>query len=140
MRRYYIADILGDGTEENPYRTAVSGIPDTNVAAEITTHPLGHPQQGHPVFTSCLAFVAAKDHAEIRALPGVDPLPDFPLDGKVSAINAATKGLMKAALTRRGLDADSIVDAKDGYREVIRGIGQHFNPQFSEDRFHVVDV
>ena len=77
---------------------------------------------------------------QIRALLGVDPLPDFPLDGKVSAINAATKGLMKAALTRRGLDADSIVDAKDGYREVIRGIGQHFNPQFSEDRFHVVDV
>ena len=47
---------------------------------------------------------------------------------------------MKAALVRRGLNADSLVDAKDGFREVVRGIGQAIDPAFDENRFDITDV
>jgi hypothetical protein len=138
-KRYYLSDIIGTGDEFDPYRPAVADM-GVNWVGSIPTHPEGHPEHGRPVHTWALVLVAAKDHAAVRAHAGVDPLPDFPLDGKVQAINAATKGLMKAALTRRGLNADNLVDAKDGFREVVRGIGKAIDPVFDEDRFDITDV
>lgn len=138
-KRYYLCDIIGTGDEFDPYRPAVADL-GVNWVGSIPTHPEGHTQHGHPVHSWALVLVAAKDHAAVRAHAGVDALPDFPLDGKVSAINAATKGLMKAALTSRGLNADAIVDEKDGFREVIRGIGQSADPVFDENRFDITDV
>lgn len=138
-KRLYLCDIVGTGDEFDPYRPAVADL-GVSWVGSIPTHPAGHPQHGHPVHTWALVLVAAKDHAALRKLTGVDPLPDFPLDGKVSAINAATKGQMKAALVRRGLNADSLVDAKDGFREVVRGIGQALDPVFDENKFDVTDV
>ena len=138
-KRYYLSNIVGTGDESDPYRPAVADL-GVNWVGSIPTHPEGHPDYGKPVHTWALVMVAAKDHAAVRTHPGVDSLPDFPLDGKVSAINQATKGLMKAALVRRGLDADALVDAKDGFRDVIRGIGRALEPVFDENRFDVSDV
>jgi hypothetical protein len=134
MKRYYICDILGDGSYGNPYRPSVA---DQNVAwvGAIPTNP----DTGAPLFTWTLALVASDDHTKLRNKPGIAPLPDFPLDGKVSAINAATVALMKAAVQARGIPA-SIVDGKDGYREVIRAIGTRLQSDFSEDKFDIADV
>lgn len=139
-KRYYICDVLPPDAGKEYYRAAVDDIPGVDASAIIPTHPAGPPHHGAPIYSWCLAIVATKDHAAVRAHPGVDPLPDFPLDGKVSAINQATKGLMKAALVRRGLNADALVDAKDGFREVIRGIGKAVEPAFDENRFDITDV
>lgn len=138
-KRLYLCDIIGTGDEFDPYRPTVADL-GVSWVGSIPTHPEGHPDYGKPVHTWALVLVAAKDHAAVRARTGVDPLPDFPLDGKVSAINAATKSQMKAALTRRGLNADAIVDAKDGFRDVVRGIGQALDPVFDENKFDVTDV
>lgn len=131
-KRYYLCDIVGDGqSPDTAFRPAVAdlGVP---WVGSIPTD-----EAGRPLHTWCLVMVAASDHKAVRALPGVDPLPDFPLDGKVAGINQATKALMKAAVNRRGLNADALVDAKDGYREVIRGLGRALDPAFSEDNFDV---
>lgn len=138
-KRLYLCDIIGTGDEFDPYRPAVADL-GVSWVGSIPTHPEGHPDYGKPAHTWALVLVAAKDHAAVRQHAGVDPLPDFPLDGKVSAINAATKGQMKAALVRRGLNADAIVDAKDGFREVVRGIGQALDPVFDENKFDITDV
>lgn len=132
-KRYYICDIIGDGTEDNPYRPAVA---DLGVAwvGDIPTGP-----DGHPTSTWALVMVATQNHGPVRARQGVDALPEFPLDGKVSAINAATKTAMENALSRRNLPANTIVDGKDGYRDVIRAIGRANAPGFDENNFDVAE-
>lgn len=132
-KRLYICDVLHN-EDQSEYWPAVDAV-TPNWSAIMPTGP-----DGRPLFTWALVIVASKDHAELRNKPSIDPLPDFPLDGKVNAINAATKGLMKAALVRRGLNADAIVDGKDGYREVVRGIGRALDAAFDENKFDITDV
>lgn len=132
-KQYYICDIIGTGDETDPYRPVVA---DLGVAwtGAIPTGP-----DGRPTKTWALVLVAAANHAAVRAHKGVNSLPDFPLDGKVSAINVATKAAMAAAFTKRGIPTN-IIDGKDGYREVIREIGKRLEPQFDENNFDISDV
>lgn len=144
MKRYYICDILGDGSDTDPtpttgpFRPAVADL-GVNWVGAIPTHPEGHPDHGKPVHTWTLVMVAGKDHAKLRDVPGVDPLPDFPMDGRVSAINQATRTEMEQAITRRGI-ASSVVTGKDGYRDIVRAIGQTLEPTFDENNFDISDV
>ena len=85
-----------------------------------------------------LVLVASRDHAAVRNAPGVDSLPDFPLDGKVSSINTVTKNAMLARLTARKISR-TFIDNTDGYREVIRGIGRQLEPDFDENKFDIAD-
>lgn len=133
-KRYYLSDIIGTGTEEDPYRVAAGDFSGIRIAADIPTGP-----DGRPLHTQALCLVASKDHARIRDAVGVDALPDFPLDGKVNAIGVATLAVTKAMLRRRNLP-DAIVDGKDGYRELIRAVGREFKADFDENTFDVTDV
>lgn len=132
-KRYYICDVIGDGSDADPYRASVAD----SGAAVAAVMPDNDPQTGRPLVSWCLAIVSATNHAPILADARNDRMPDFPLDGKVNAINAAAKGLMRAALIRRGLDADALIDGKDGFREVVRGIGRALSPVFDENAFDV---
>lgn len=133
MKRYYISDIIND--PDLGWCVPSMLLAGTRTKAEIPVGP-----DGQPTSTWALCHVAAKDHAVLRSDKRIDPLPDFPMDGKVSAVNEQTRSAMKAALNRRGLPAAAIVDGKDGYREVIRAVGRALNPAFSEDSFDVADV
>lgn len=128
MKRYYISPIIGDGTEFNPYRAKIAdyGVATVSVIASDPT--------GKPLLSYALALVSATNHGRILADAAIDALPDFPLDGKVSAINTATKNAMIAKLQARGIDTSFIGNA-DGYRDVIRGIGQAIEPAFNENNF-----
>lgn len=134
MKRYYISQIVGDGSDNDPYRAAVGDNAGIRVVSVIPTGP-----DGRPTTAWALCLVGAKDHAALRADPRNDMLPDFPLDGKVSAINNATKNAMLTRLRARGID-ESFVTNTDGYREVIRGLGRQLDSNFSEDKFDVQDV
>ena len=129
MKRYYICDVIGDGSWENPYRPSIAddGI---GYVGDIKSDP----QTGAPLLPWCLVLVAAPDHTKLGK-PGRDALPDFPLDGKVSAINASAKGVMNAAFNRRGITLD--LNSKDGYRDVIEAIGKQINANFSSNNFDV---
>lgn len=139
MKRYYICDIYGNGDIDvpnspttGPYRPAVADLGVSWVGA-IPTGP-----DGRPTKTWALVLVASRDHAVVRNAPGVDSLPDFPLDGKVSSINTVTKNAMLARLTARGISR-TFIDSTDGYREVIRGIGRQLEPDFDENKFDIAD-
>ena len=97
-KRYYLADIIGDGTETNPYRPAVA---DHGVAwvGMIDSDP----ETGAPLHPNTLVVVETENHAKLRADTRIAPLPDFALDGKLTAINTAARNGMLTALTKRGL-------------------------------------
>lgn len=137
MKRYYISDVIGDGSEDNPYRAAAE-VPGVNVTALIPTHPEGHPDYGKPSSPWCLCLVAADDHVRIRKLPGVDPLPDVTLDTRWGAADREKQDAAMAALSRRGI-AQPSMDAGDGYRAFLRKLGRKLDPTFHEDAFDVRD-
>lgn len=130
-KRYYLADIIGDGSIENPYRPA--GVDGLN---HVAVFPPQDPQTGQYARPHCMVLVNTANHAPLRNRQGVDPLPDFPLDGKVQAVETAAKNQAVNALTRRGFKNDHFT-LKDGYREVIRSIGKELDSNFDENNFDV---
>lgn len=138
MKRYYLCDVIGDGDPDvdptpttGPFRPAVADH-GVSWAGMIPSDPV----TGHPLHSWSLVVVEAKDHSALRQDARIDPLPDFPMDGKVSAINASTRGQALAALTRRAI-ATGVFSNADGYREVIRGIGRQLHAEFDENKLDV---
>jgi hypothetical protein len=130
-KRYYLADIIGDGSIDNPYRPA--GVDGLN---HVAVFPPQDPNTGVYSRPHCLVLVNTPNHATLRGRQGVDPLPDFPLDGKVQAVETAARQSAESALNRRGF-ASGQFTLKDGYREVIRSIGKELDSNFDENNFDV---
>ena len=130
-KRYYISPIIGDGSEFNPYRPKIA---DHNVpwVGNIPSDPVN----GAPLFAWSLVLVNPPTHAALLTDSTLDALPEFPLDGKVSSIQTATKNAMIAKLKARSIDTGFIAGT-DGYREVIRGIGKTLEPAFDENNFDI---
>lgn len=123
-KRYYVCDVLGDGTEDNAWRTAVSehGV---NHSATFEERAGGR----------ALVVVNAVDHTPLLDDPRIDPLPEFPLDAKLNAMRQDTLNRMNGRLMARGF-ATGWANS-DGFREVVRGIGLQINPNFHENNFDV---
>lgn len=133
MKRYYMTDLIGDGSEENPYRPAMADLGVNHVAV----FPPQDLETGAYQGTHCLVLVAAANHAKLIADRRNDALPDFPLDGKLSALRSATQQGLAAMLQRRGFSASWPTSA--GYRDVIRGVGQQLDPTFDENAFGIAE-
>lgn len=129
-KRYYLSSIIGDGTDDNPYRPAIA---DYNVswAGAIETDP-----NGRPLHADCLVIVNTEDHVALRRDARIDAMPDFALDGKMSAINNVVKTAMTNALRRRGFDVSGISNT-DGYREALQQIGLQRAAAFDIDKLDV---
>lgn len=131
MKRYYLCDLVGDGSEDNPYRPAVADL-GYRFSATWSTGA-----DGRPSGTWALAIVAAANHTPLRNRPGIDPMPDVSLDIRLSAVQAATRSQMEAAMARRGIPA--LAGNADGYRELIQHIGRKASPAFDVDAFDVAE-
>lgn len=130
VKRYYVSNIIGNGTDEDPFRPKVADYGVSWVGSIPTD------ANGIPVYADCLTVVNAEDHSALRKDAAIDAMPDFPLDGKVSAIQTSTKNAMMTALAVRGFDTSNLGNA-DGYRDVIQAIGQQRDPLFNVDKFDV---
>lgn len=128
-KRYYVCDIIGDGIEE-PFRPKVDDF-GVNWVGQIKSDANGLPE-----IPWAIVLVATNNHAQLQNVPGITPLPDFPLDGKVSAMHVPTKNSMVAALQARGIDT-SFVGSADGYRDTIRGLGLLLSSNFDENKFDI---
>lgn len=129
-KRYYVCDIIGTGSDEDPFRPAVADLGVSWVASILTG------DDGRPVYTDCLALVETVNHNIVRNTRGVSPMPDFPLDGKLSAIQTGTKNMMMSALGARGFDTTTVGNA-DGYRDVLQSVGRQRDPAFDVDKFNI---
>ncbi len=136
-KRYYICDIIGDGTDSmptpttGPYRPSIADL-GVSWVGSIPSDP----ETGSPLHSWTLVLVNTDNHTRVLSAKGVDALPDFPLDGKINAINNVTRNAMLGKLGARGIDTSFIGNA-DGYREVIRGIGKKLDVAFDENNFDV---
>jgi hypothetical protein len=137
-KRYYVSKILGDGSEENPYRPAVADHGVNWSGSIATDENEASPNYGKPLFADCLVIVATSNHAKLRNDPNISALPDFALDGKVSSINTVTKNAMIAALKKRGFSTSDVANT-DGFRELLQSIGRQRDPKFNVDNFDVAE-
>lgn len=129
-KRYYISDIIGTGGEFDPYRPAIADL-GVSWVGSIESGP-----DGRPLYTDCVVLVNTVNHAALRVDSRIDPLPEFPLDGRLSAINTTSKSEMDTALTRRGFNLSG-VNSSDGYRDVLQTIGKQRSAAFDIDKFDV---
>jgi hypothetical protein len=130
MKRYYVCDIIGDGSQENAYRPSVA-LESVNWAAVM---PANDPVTGAPVKPWSLVVVGAKNHAPLGAKPGIDPLPALELDAVLPELSRAS---LRGRLQARGIRQD-IAD-RNAMREVVRGLGREIEPAFDESTFDVLD-
>lgn len=142
MKRYYVCKVIGDGLEpETAFRPAIADIvdPKTGQPAFSYSVVIGNDAAGRPTKDWCLVLAAGKDHRLVAGSPDIDALPDYPLDAKMSAMHAPTRSAAVAKLQARGIDTSRFANA-DGYRELVRALGQDQDPSFHEDKFDVSDV
>jgi hypothetical protein len=130
-KRFYLCDIVGDGTDDNPYRPAVANYA-VNWVASIETGP-----DGKPLHSDCLVLVNTDNHLPLRADKRIDAMPDMTLDGKFSAVSVAAKNAMSAAMVKRGISTQFLSDTVMGYREVLQTIGKQRSEGFEIDKFDI---
>jgi hypothetical protein len=133
MKRYYISKIVGDGSEENPYRPRVADYPVRWVGM-IPPNPDGSPKYG---FTFVL--VAATDHQQLLDDPQIKGIPELSLDAQISTLSKAVRDKMLAYFNEEGIDRTGLTQ-QSTMREVLRRIGQHLQSTFNENKFDVADV
>lgn len=85
----------------------------------------------------CLCIVNVINHAALLQDGRFDTLADMGLDGKVTAIGGAVVTRIRNALTKRGIDAQSIFQNADTYRDVIREIGKKLQKDFTPNNFDI---
>lgn len=127
MKRYYFSKVVGTGSEFDPYRAEVADKGVSHVA--VIRDP---PSAGD----WCLVMVNTDDHTTLRGMPDTEQLPDFPLDGKMTAINATSRRGLEQSMGRRGIPLDRLSLA-DGYRDALNRIGRDVDPAFDVDKFDV---
>lgn len=132
-KRYYISNIVGTGSEFDPFRPRIADY-GVSWVGSVPTDPV----TGRPLNTDCVVIVATANHAVLRGDAAIDAMPDFPLDGKVAAITNTTKTAMLNMLSARGFDITGLGNT-DGYREVIQKIGLQRSPGFNVDSFDVAE-
>lgn len=121
-KRYYLADIIGDGTDEGgDFRAATSDYP-VGTTGEMPANPT----TGKPLNTWMLIEVFVGDVAVLAGDPRIDPLPDVPLSAPLAQIDPAQLSSMRVVLTRRGIGA-GIVDTALAFGDVLAGIALRAN-------------
>jgi len=132
-KQYYICDIIGDGIEpETAFRPAIADE-GVNWVGSIPTD-----SNGQPLFDWVLVLVATQNHARLTPLSGIDPLPDFFLDGKVDAIQTAALTALGNVFQRRGIDI-SLAGSK-GCSEVLDEVGKKQSASFNVRKMNIDDI
>lgn len=131
-KRYYLCDIIGDGSIDSPFRPTIADLGVNHTAV----FPPQDPNTGQYQGSTCLVLVATANHAAVMELEGVDPFPDASLDIEWASVDRNRRNQIEAALTRRGLVKPS-VDPGDGVRVFIRGVGRMLDSNFDENSFDV---
>lgn len=131
-KRYYLSAIVGTGTDGDALRSAVS---DYGVSSSVE-YPPQDPNTGKYTRNECLVIVEAPSHVDMLKDVRMFGMPDFPLDGKLSAMRSQTLTAFNTAAASRGYSITW--GSADAYRDVVRSLGKQLNPNFSEDNFDVV--
>jgi len=130
-KRFYICKVVGDGSDENPYRPKVADYPNVNWTAIINSNPDGSPKYS-------FAFVVANtaDHQVLLDDPLIKGMPELSLDAQIGTLSKAVRDKMLAYFDQEGIDRTGLT-LQSTMRDVLRRIGRHLAPSFNENRFDV---
>ena len=123
MKRHYLCDVIGDGTEDSPYRPAIADREKTWAVSSIPSDA-----SGRPTADWTLVRVEADDHAALEA--EFDALPDMPMSERLSTLTAVNKTRLRDMLTQRGVNA-SVVTNASSFADVLLRIGRALDPAFN---------
>ena len=127
-KRFYVSKVeLIEGSDGIEARVAAAKY-GTIVAQSIDIGPDGQPTQSW-----ALAIIDTEDHTLANKDPDCILLPAFALDSKVSSMHTPTKSAMMNRLNAFGIDT-SVFSNADGFRDIVRGLGQTNNAAFDENR------
>ena len=131
MKRYVITHLI-EVYDEN--EGSIVRKPD--LPADVTNWVAAVPQ-GANAGEWVLVKAAGRDLRSLNTHPDIEVLPDFPHDAKISAMGKTAKDKMFNGIARVAplLNLDGV----DGYRDVIRRLGQSRQPTFHEDNFDVAE-
>lgn len=125
--------MVGNGTEESPYRPKVADYPKINWSAVVSHNP-----DGTLKFPWAFVIVKAIDHTALLADNQIKALPDISLDLTVGDLPAGVRNALNTALTNFGIDT-SPVKLSTTIRQVLRYLGRKHVLDFDENRFDVAD-
>lgn len=127
-KRFYITKIIGNGSEENPYRPKVA---DYNVSwsGVIPSNPDGTPKFG---FT--FVIVSTQNHQPLLADPQIKGMPELSLDAQISTLSKDVRDKMLAYFDEEGISRTGLT-MQSTMRDVLRRVGKHLSAEFDENNF-----
>ena len=129
-RRYYLAQIIGTGTDADPFRPATA----EHGGSYATVFP---PQgaDGRYLTPWCLVIVNKLDHVSLGTDARIAGLPDLTLDTGLSVLSNTQYTAMNTGVTNAGLTVTW--QKTNTFRDVVRSLGRQMTSAFHEDRFDV---
>ena len=132
MKRYYITKIIGDGTENNPYRPKIA---DAGVSW-VGAIPTG--ADGKPLFAWAFVLAATANHVTLLADTDNDGLPDLSPDATLGSLSTLVRTALLNRLADRGIDVSDIKTTTT-YRALLNRVGQRLSGAFDINRFDVAE-
>ena len=129
-KRYYISKIVGDGSEESPYRPRVADY-KVSWAGMVPSNADGTPKYGF-----AFVIVSTVDHQILLDDPLIKGMPELSLDAQISTLSKAVRDKMLAYFDQEGIDRTGL-NLQSTMRDVLRRVGQHLAPTFNENKFDV---
>lgn len=117
-KRFYMADIIGDGTDDNSFRPVVADNSlswSCSIPCDLST--------GIPTQAWALVSVTDDDQSGLLSVAGVYPLPDYSVDALISTMSTADLAQADAALAAYGI-ATSLVQLGATYGAALARLEQ----------------
>lgn len=134
--RYYLAPLAQNSKGQWRPSLLDSAAWASEVSPEIDVMTSGF-TDGQPHIPWCFCAVDAQNHQALSEVVGIDLLPDYPLDGRMSAMPQATRASLDASLEARSVDTSGVTGG-DAYRDLLGAIATHLgNTGFDADAFTV---
>lgn len=139
MKLWLLCPIIGSGTFQNPYRSSVSDVSDTNVNNVIPTD-----QQGQPLYNFAFCRVGTANLSGVLAVTNSYAFPDYPLDGRMDGMESdARTGMVQTVqaydMDGNGLHLDASHNDSDSYRQVLQAIVSQIEPAVNINTFDVAE-
>jgi hypothetical protein len=124
VRRWYLAPIIGSGTEADPYMVETLG--------QGGSGPIESGADGRPCHERTVVLISSSDHSQLLADPRIQAICDLSdLDSEVGDVGQEKFGWIEAASAAHGVRDIGVV------RDVLRQIGERYQENFDEANFWV---